>query len=319
MAINPANFATLKQAFAEAEKQGVLLYDIMTERSEITTMLQKEISQAPALFGELEKGTPEKPAVEKVSVHHFFKEVAGKPLIRPAWFFDVRQQGEGLVDVTTHLVDLVQWEVFPNVTLSPSDAKVLSARRWATAVTPAEFERSTGAKEFPAYLKRDVDDKGVLQVFSNGEMIYTLRGVHAKVSVTWNFEPPAGTKDTHYSIMRGTKANAVIRQGPEQKYKPMLYIEKVGDASDAEFEATLKSTVDGWQKEFPGVAFVRDGAAWRFEIPAVYDVGHEAHFAQVTRRYLDYLKAGKLPAWEVPNMITKYATIMQAYELCRPK
>jgi len=46
------------------------------------------------------------------SVHHFFKEVSGKPLIRPAWFFDVRQQGEALPDVGTHLVDLVQWMCF---------------------------------------------------------------------------------------------------------------------------------------------------------------------------------------------------------------
>ena len=43
----------------------------------------------------------------------------------------------------------------------------------------------------------------------------------------------------------------------------------------------------------------------------------EAHFAQVTENYLRYLRAGRLPDWEVPNMITKYATIMQAYKLCR--
>ena len=48
-----------------------------------------------------------------MSVHHFSKIVAGAPLKRPQWFFDVRQQGEGIVDVTTHLVDLVQWEAFP--------------------------------------------------------------------------------------------------------------------------------------------------------------------------------------------------------------
>ena len=57
-------------------------------------------------------------------------------------------------------------------------------------------------------------------------MNYTLKGVHARVSVTWNFEAPEGTGDTHFSVMRGTKANLVIRQGAEQKYKPVLYVER---------------------------------------------------------------------------------------------
>lgn len=56
---------------------------------------------------------------------------------------------------------------------------------------------------------------------------------------------------------------------------------------------------------------------WRVTVPEKYDVGHEAHFAQVTENYLRYLRAGRLPDWEMPNMITKYATIMQAYELSR--
>ena len=52
-------------------------------------------------------------------------------------------------------------------------------------------------------------------------------------------------------------------------------------------------------------------------VPEKYDVGHEAHFAQVTENFLGYLRAGRLPDWEVPNMLTKYATIMKAYELSR--
>ena len=52
-------------------------------------------------------------------------------------------------------------------------------------------------------------------------------------------------------------------------------------------------------------------------IPEKYDVGHEAHFSQVIENYLKYLRAGRLPDWEVPNMLTKYATIMRAYEMSR--
>ena len=52
-------------------------------------------------------------------------------------------------------------------------------------------------------------------------------------------------------------------------------------------------------------------------VPEKYNVGHEAHFAQVTENFLHYLRDGRLPNWEVPGMLTKYATIMKAYELSR--
>ena len=58
---------------------------------------------------------------------------------------------------------------------------------------------------------------------------------------------------------------------------------------------------------------------WVITIPDKYKEGHEAHFAQVTAQYLKSLANGKLPGWEVPNMLTKYSTIMQAYQLSRPQ
>ena len=299
-----------------AASNHVLLYDIMTERYEITTMLQRELSQRPELFGELLKGTPQEPAITKESVHHFSKIVAGLPLKRPQWFFDVRQQGEGIVDVTTHLVDLIQWEAFPEKSLSPGDVEMLSARHWTTPITRGQFAGVTDAKEFPGFLQHDVTN-GVLQVYANGEFTYRLRGICAKVSVSWNFEAPPGGGDTHYSMMRGTKANLVIRQGAEQNFKPVLYVEKAGTNDQAAFESSLRDTIESLQTNYPGIGFERERNGWKINIPAKFDVGHEAHFAQVTENFLSYLRAGKLPEWEVPDMVTKYATIMKAYQLSR--
>ena len=132
MAIDAAGFVALEKAFAAARKQGVLLYDIMTERHEITTMLQKEFSTIAPVFGGLLNGSQGDPAVTKESVHHFSKMVSGAPLRRPAWFFDTVQQGEGLVDITTHLVDLVQWECFPDQIID-YHRDVQSAERAAVA------------------------------------------------------------------------------------------------------------------------------------------------------------------------------------------
>jgi predicted dehydrogenase len=317
MAIDAKNFEILKQAFESAKLNNVLLYDIMTERFEITTMLQREFSMLPEVFGTLEKGTPENPAVTKESVHHFSKYVSGVPLKRPAWFFDVEQQGEGIVDVTTHLVDLVQWECFPEVVLDYTrDVNIVSAKRWTTDMSREQFTQATALPEYPGYLKKDIRNDS-LCVYSNGEINYTLKGVHAKVVVIWNFMPPEGTGDTHYSIMRGTNANLIIRQGAEQGYKPALYIEPVANADAAAFEKTLTGNFAKIQTKFPGVELKKLETGWEVLVPQKYHVGHEAHFGQVTERYLQYLVDGKLPDWEVPNMITKYYTTTRALEVAK--
>ena len=261
------------------------------------------------MFGSLQKGTLEEPAITKESVHHFFKYVSGKPLVRPAWFFDVDQQGDGMVDVGTHLVDLIQWEAFPGVVLEKSDVEILDARRWTTDLDKQMFQKVTGLDQYPAYLEPDLEGD-VLKVYCNGEINYRLKGIHAKMSVIWNFEAPEGTGDTHYSIMRGTGCNLVIRQGEEEGYRPMLYIETHEGTDPATFETQLKEVVEGnLSQKYPGISLkaMAEGK-WLLEIPERYKVGHEAHFAQVTEKYLEFLQSGNLPDWEIPNMIVKYYT-----------
>jgi predicted dehydrogenase len=318
MAIDGKGFELLKDAFGSAAKKNVLLYDIMTERFEITTLLQREFSMLPELFGTLQPGTSEDPSVTKESVHHFFKEVSGTPLKRPAWFFDVAQQGEGIVDVTTHLVDLVQWECFPEQTIHyETDIKITRARHWKTDLTPAQFEEVTQMKTYPEYLKKDVNKNGILGVYSNGEINYEIKGIHAKVSVTWNFEAPAGAGDTHFSIMKGTKANLIIRQGKEQNYKPLLYIEPAKKSDLKKFESELKTALLKVQSRYPGVDVEKAGDAWTVMVPEKYHNGHEAHFGQVTQKYLSFLENRNMPEWEVPNMLAKYYTTTKALEMAK--
>lgn len=316
MVRTPADLGRLEEAFRRAREKDVLLYDIMTERFEVTSLLQRALSQMPELFGTLQPGTPDAPAITKESVHHFSKLVSGAPLIRPAWFFDVEQQGEGIIDVTTHLVDLIQWAVFPEQQLSPSDVTVLDASRSSTAITLPEFQKVTGVEAFPDYLQKDVRD-GVLRVYSNGAFTYRLRDVHARVSVTWNYEAPAGTGDTHFSTMRGTRADLVIRQGAAENFAPVLYVERASSVGAAEHEKALRAAVAALQDRYAGVDVRQDGERWAVEVPAAFHVGHEAHFGQVTENFLAYLRAGTMPDWEVPAMLTKYATLMQAYEKSR--
>ncbi|SDZ57435.1 MULTISPECIES: putative oxidoreductase C-terminal domain-containing protein [Rhodonellum] len=313
LVINQAGFKELIKAFEEAAQKDLMLYDIMTERFEISSMLQRELSMLPEVFGDLETGTLENPAITKESVHHFFKYVSGQPLIRPDWFFDVNKEGEGIVDVTTHLVDLIQWEAFPEMILDTTDVRMLSAKRWPTTMNLDEFKKATGKQSYPEFLQDRIRGEK-LEVFSNGEMNYTLRGKHAKVSVIWNFEAPEGAGDTHFSMMRGTKANLIIRQGKEEGYKPTLYIVLLEGQEKAMEEAVNNKL----QSTFPGLGLEKlKNGEFLVKIPERYHVGHEAHFAQVTERFLEYFESKKMPDWEVPNMIVKYFTTTKALEMAK--
>lgn len=317
MVIHPDRFPMLRETLAEAEEKGVLVYDIMTERFEITTIMQRELSQYPDVFGTLEKGTPENPAITKESVHHFFKYVSGNPLIRPGWFFDVDQQGEAIVDVSTHLVDMILWETFPGQGIDTTEVQVVQADRWATEMTPAEFEKVTGMEPYPEYLEEDLNEENNLDVYANGSFVFQVNGVHGKVSVEWDYQAPEGTGDTHYSIMRGSKANLVIRQGEEQNFIPTLYVEPLNGNGGEEYEAALQNAIEEISNEYPGLSLSATSDGWQVVIPDQHRVGHEAHFAQVTEQYLQYLIDGEIPEWEKKNMLTKYFLTTQAYEKSR--
>lgn len=315
LVINPEGFQKLEEAFKIAKDKGVMIYDIMTERFEVTTGMQRQFSMLPEVFGQVLEGSPEEPAIIKESVHHFFKYVSGQPLVRPAWFFDVNEEGEGIVDVTTHLVDLVQWELFPDQIIDRTDIEMVKARRWPTVLTLEEFKRVTGLDSFPDYLQKDIEGNK-LKVYCNGEMLYKIKGKYAKVSVIWNYEAPEGTGDTHYSIMRGTKSDLIIKQGAEENYKPTLYIKSKGGV---DFENLITKAVDQTiDSKFRGTKAEKVSEdMWKINIPDEFKIGHEAHFGQVTQNYLSYLEEGKLPNWEIPNMITKYYTTIEGYKMAK--
>lgn len=314
MAINSNDFEVLKEAFTTAQKKKRVLYDIITERFEIATILQRELAMLPAVFGTLQKGTAANPAVVKESVHYFYKYVSGSVLIRPAWFFDAAQQGEAIADVATHLVDLVQWECFPEQAIDyTKDIQVNTARHWTSDISLRQFQTLTGQDVFPDYLNPYKANDTLLKVFYNGEISYQLKGVHAKVIARWDYAAAPGSGDTYYARMQGTKAALVIRQTSEQQYKPTLYIEPA--MNDAAYQKTLQQSFTTIQTKYPGIALKQTGTGWEVVIPDTYREGHEAHFASVTNHFLDYLLRGNMPAWEVPNMLAKYYVTTKALQI----
>ena len=104
--------------------------------------------------------------------------------------------------------------------------------------------------------------------------------------------------------MKGTVANLEIKQGKDEAFQPTLYVNPV--KNDSTYSIALEKVITALQNKYPGIGKEKTKNGWKLSIPAAFKVGHEAHFGQVMERYLQYLKEGKLPEWEVPGMLAKY-------------
>src|SRR5581483_8726306 len=158
------------------------------------------------IFGEIAPGSATEPGVFMESVHFLKKTVAGAPLQRPAWFFDIHQQGEALSDVGTHLVDLVMWALFPGKPIDAAkDIKLQAAERWPTAITLADFQQVTGESDFPDFVRGHIKGNA-LDYFCNTRVRYDLRGIAVQLEVAWSWEAAPGAGDTHLAVFRGSRA-----------------------------------------------------------------------------------------------------------------
>lgn len=309
--INSAAMTKLLQILDRAEQKGVVAYDIMTERFEVPSILQRELVNDPDVFGKQIPGTETEPGISARSIHHLMKVVAGVPLRRPTWFFDVEEYGEGLADVGTHVVDLMQWTAFPEQKLDyKTDVRMVAARHWPTVISKPDFQKVTGEAEFPASLAPHVKD-GKLEYFCNNQVSYALRGVHVKLDILWNWEAAEGG-DVYEATFRGTNARVEMRQGKAEKFVPELYVVSSKGAG------ALQRKIESLNSKYPGLAIVQNGNEARIVIPDRYRVGHEDHFAQVTNQFFGYLKSPKsMPAWEKPNMLVKYYISTKGVEMSR--
>ena len=313
--IQPDDFDRLLQTYEKADSQGLVIYDIMTERYEVLNRIQRELIQDTLLFGHLLPGSREEPSVVVTSIHAFYKEVAGQALTRPGWYYDVTQQGEGIVDVTTHLIDLVHWKCFPDQIIDyRTDIEVLAADHYPTRISKTDFTRSTGLDDFPDYLRPYLSDS-TLWVNANGNIHYTVNGIHTALHVEWVFEHPAGSGDVSRTDIRGSRASTHIWQDQAQNYTPTLYMAPTSGTDPQVFQKRLESRIASLQQKFPGIKVRQQNGQFEISVPDSLKTGHEAHFAAVLDRYLDYVSGTPMPIWEGPNTLAKYYITTQALRL----
>ena len=303
--IESGDLPRLQAALDLAERKGLIAYDCMTQRFDTAYRLQRELVGDREIFGEPAHGTRDAPAIRMRNLHALYK----KPSLRPAWYFDIRQQGEGIADVGTHLVDLVEWTAFPNRPVDyRRDVQMLQAKRWPTVLTGAQFEQVTGEKAWPAYLRKAVlEDR--LPYFTNNEAVFSISGVHVSVRVEWEYEAEPGTKDSYFASYQGTKSRIEVREGAAEKYVPEVYLLP---------QAGNGKLIDQLRNKYGRYTFEENGGEIHVVIPKGDRTPDSEYFALLAQQFLGYVRhPATLPVWEKPNMITKYYITTRAVELAR--
>jgi predicted dehydrogenase len=286
-----------------------LTMDIMTERYEIATRLQKKFLAEPEVFGQVRMDR-EGPAVFKECVHHLYKIVNQKPLVRPTWYFDIHVQGEGIVDTTIHLVDMTHWMLFTGQPIEyDSDIELLEARRWPTAVPLDRFAKITGLPRFPDDLQPYVQDDH-LNYFCNGELIYRIKGIPVHLREIWYLEEPPGGRDTHRSLIKGTRSDLMVRQLPEKDFKTELLVVPRNDRQG--IEKAVQRCLQKWSPAYPGLSISSDRNALRIDIPDHLRTTHEQHFYKVRDAFLGFLDSGTEPPEHRVCTIAKYTLLAKA-------
>ncbi|MGI9596177.1 MAG: putative oxidoreductase C-terminal domain-containing protein, partial [Acidimicrobiales bacterium] len=314
--------------------------DIMTGRHDVVNRLCRRIVATSELFGEFAGGRSGRPDLEFGSIHHLCKTVDGRPLIRPPWYYDVAVQGDGMVDIHSHLVDQAQWLVDASPTptggelrssdhrteLRSSERRIEStgddggpaierAERWSTPVPLADFAESTGEPRFPAAVADRVTGTGeqaVLSLACNGLIEYRLEGVSIRQQTVWHIRPPAGGSDRHSFTARGSGCTVTVSQGPETDGRSEV---RLVPAADRDWPADLDRSLLLWQDEFPGLTAAPGHDGYRLTIPPILATPHEAMFGVVLDAFLDRVESDGWSAGAAATIRSRYRLLAAAHEI----
>lgn len=287
-----------------------LVMDLMTERYDAVARLRRRVVATEPVFGGfVDDGEP---ALDIGSRHHLYKIVNGTPLRRPTWYYDVAVQGDGLVDIQAHMTDQAQWLIDPDDACDFEGAIIIDgAERWTTAVPLDLFAESTGAPAFPQRLAGEVVD-GELRLACNGRIDYRLGGVRVRQRAEWGRREAVGGGDEHRSLVRGTGASVVVRQGAETGHRAQIHLRADGAP---ELEGRLGAALAEWRGEFPGLHAAPSDIGHELLLPASLRTPHEAHFPMVLDAYLDRLEDGGWDAAWARRQRARYTLLARARDL----
>ena len=316
--IDNKDFSLLDTALTVAEQQHLVAYDCMTERFNIAYQIQRELMRDPDVFGLPLAGSASDPAVVLQNLHSLVKFDGGKVNLRPSWFFDVRQQGEAIADVGTHLIDLELWTLFPDQAIDyRRDIKILKATRSPIFLTRPQFQRVTGEQTWPVFLHGSIKHDQ-LEYDCNNTALFTIRGVHTAISDRWEYESIGALSDSYLVLYRGTHATIRVRQSKLENYLPEIDVIPQPGQAGASVNAALERRLANISKTFPDLSLQSNGREIRVLIPREDRELGGSSFGQLVGQFLKYVRNPQaLPGWEKSNMLAKYYVTTEAAALAR--
>lgn len=312
--IEAVDFPLLEKALKVAQEKNLVVMDVMTERWEVVSMLQRELSNSLEIMGPFLKTG--RPALSLRSSHSLCKKVNGLQLRRPVSFFDIAEQGEGLTDVGIHLVDLSMWLLFPDKGIHKNDIRIKSATRWPTILDLSQFQAATGQEKYPASLD-DYVEGDCLTYFGNNTVDFEIHGLNIHVDTRWDFMAGPDGLDTYSAITRGEKARIELRQNEATNFESEIFVKTVSHSMD-QLQMLLEAKIKDLSQKYEGLGLIRLDGEFQLSIPKNLRTGHESHFGMITRQFLSHLrKESPIPSWEFANHLSRYFITVEGVKMSR--
>jgi hypothetical protein len=125
-------------------------------------------------------------------------------------------------------------------------------------------------------------------------------------------EVPEGGGDTHYSYLKGTRSDLLIRQVSGSGFQIELLIVPRGDLT--EMEHAVKKCLDDWSDAYPGLSVTKEDEKLLIHIPDGLRTTHEEHFCQVRNAFIEYLDTGTAPPETRACIVSKYTLLAEAWK-----
>jgi hypothetical protein len=193
----------------------------------------------------------------------------------------------------------VQWTAFADQPIDyRRDIELIRAKRWPIVLSREQFRAVTG---------EEIGGES-FRYYCNNMVAYKLCGVPVVMEITWDWEAAPGRGDVYEATFEGTRSRIDVRQD----VRPEVYVKPAADGVADAVERKVSELQDRW----PGLAMERLRDEVHLVIPEKFRVGHEAHFAQVTNQFAQYLAAPEsMPVWETPGMLAKYYVSTKGTEM----
>ena len=312
--IEAVDFPLLEKALKVAQEKNLVVMDVMTERWEVVSMLQRELSNSLEIMGPFLKTG--RPALSLRSSHSLCKKVNGLQLRRPVSFFDIAEQGEGLTDVGIHLVDLSMWLLFPDKGIHKNDIRIKSATRWPTILDLSQFQAATGQEKYPASLD-DYVEGDCLTYFGNNTVDFEIHGLNIHVDTRWDFMAGPDGLDTYSAITRGEKARIELRQNEATNFESEIFVKPVSHSME-QLQMLLEAKIKDLSQKYEVLGLIRHDGEFQLSIPKKLRTGHESHFGMITRQFLSHLrKESPIPSWEFANHLSRYFITVEGVKMSR--